>query len=577
MITENDFLFLDQNGFWDAINNKFFLELWAPINAWKEKWPNIQNPVLESLLYASSCYFLKNSTLSSRNPEFFKSFSTEDSLMLFQSREKIKHVGLRSLLLDALWQYRKLGKNNYSAAIEAFEGYKESIKEMEKEISTNDPTHDYEYERLLEHMCGLALSIDYPEGKKYIFEKGESLSSLPFSEENKHFIIIGFNLLLRIHLSNEKIKIIIQKILELVDNNVGEYLLKNEYYQIALSFAKQIKDNKLKLDIRTRIAENFLNEADQCTDGFQKAHAIQQAIEAYRKIPGSENKWKPLMHQFEEASANGLATFKFASFSVPLDPKGTIQQQAEQIKTKLANTSLDNKLLFLASQLSLPSEENIIESLPAPGLEEMITSQIYNSKGQVIRIFSGETNRERAAFYRVLDIYWTQLYLAILFPIFQSVQEEHYITPQDFIPYCRYNPFVPEGHEALYALGFSNWFSGKHVEAISILVPLLENSLRETISRLNPDIPVFKLRNGTCEDIIDMQGLLDACKKQNVHKDIIFNLEILLLEKSNNIRNNIAHGKYNYDDFQSIKVQILLWIIFWFVMYPWVLAKQANK
>lgn len=577
MITENDFLFLDQNGFWDAINNKFFLELWVPINAWKEKWPDIQNPVFEALLSAAHFHVRANKSLAHMNSGYFQMLSQENAFILFQNNERIKHIGLRSLLLDALWQYRKLGKDSYKANIKAFEGYKEAIKEMEKKIFSHNETHDYEYEMILEHMCLLALSIDYKEGKKYIIEKGEFLRSLPYSKENNPRIIIGLKLLLKNSLPQKQVLDIINMINELINNHIEDFLLKQKYYEIALSFAKQIREQTLMLNIKNRIAENFLQEAELCQNHLRKAHIIQQAIEAYRRIPGSEHIWKPLMNKFAEASATGLATFKFASFSVPLDPEGTLQKQAEQIKTKLANTLLDNKLLFLASQLSLPSEENIIKSLPTPGLEEMITSQIYNSKGQVIRIFSGETNRERAAFYRVLDIYWTQLYLAILFPTFQSVQEEHYITPQDFIPYCRYNPFVPEGHEALYALGFSNWFSGKHVEAISILVPLLENSLRETISRLNPDIPVFKLRNGTCEDIIDMQGLLDACKKQNVHKDIIFNLEILLLEKSNNIRNNIAHGKYNYDDFQSIKVQILLWIIFWFVMYPWVLAKQANK
>lgn len=577
MITENDFLFLDQNGFWDAINNKFFLELWAPINAWKEKWPDIQNPVFEALLSAAQYHVGANKSLGHINSGYFQMLSQENAVILFQNKERIKHIGLRSLLLDALWQYRKLGKDNYKANIKAFEGYKEAIKEMEKEIFSHNVTHDYEYEMILEHMCLLALRINYGEGKKYIVEKGEFLSSLAYSKENNPLIIIGLHLLLKNSLSEDKIRNIIQKILALVDDQINEFLLKRTYYDMALSFARQIRDKQLIVSIQTQIAANFNLEAEQCPDEFQKAQLFQQAIEAYRRIPGSERIWKPLMNKFAEASANGLATFKFASFSVPLDPKGTLQQQAEQIKTKLANTSLDNKLLFLASQLSLPSEENIIESLPTPGLEEIITSKIYNSKGQVVRIFSGETNRERAAFYRILDIYWAQLYLAILFPTFQSVQEEHYITSQDFIPYCRYNPFVPEGYETLYALGFSNWFSGKHIEAISILVPLLENSLRETISRLNPDIPVFKLRDGTCEDIIDMQGLLEACKKQNVRKYIIFNLEMLLLEKSNNIRNNIAHGKYNYDDFQSIKVQILLWIIFWFVMYPWVLAKQANQ
>lgn len=548
------------------------------MTTWKEQFPNEQNSVFEFLLRIVHCYFRSDQTLAFMTPEFFKNFPIIEAKTLFQHSDRIRHVGLRSLVLDALWQYRKLGKDNYNAATRAFNGYEGIIEALEKDFSEKKLTHHYEYERLLEHMCHLALSIAYHEGRKYLVEKGESLSSLPYSDGNNSRIIIGFNLLLENSLPKKQVLGIINTINELINNHIDDFLLKQKYYEIALSFAKQIKEQILILDIKTHIAENFVQEAEHCQDNLQKVHIIQQAIEAYRRVPGMEDKWKPLMHKLTEISVAGLATFPFVSISIPLDPNGQLWEYAEKLKKLLQNTSLEEKLLCLAMHLFLPSEDKIIKGLSTVEFEELVTSILPNSKGQTIRIFSGTTPRDRAAFYRELEAQWTRLYCAVLLPITTSIRNEHDITATDFLPYCQYNPFVPEGYELLFSSGFSNWFKGQQIEAASILSPLLENSLRDIISITNPDIPVFKLQSGTCENVTDMQGLIDICRTHNiVEEPVIFNLQMLLIEKSNNIRNNIAHGKYDFDSFQTIKVQILLWIIFWFVMHPYILKTKRNK
>ena len=575
MIKEIDFSFLDEHGFWEYISNIFFLKLQSPIAEWGKKFAKNKNIFFDFLSHTVYCYFNRDGTLAYFKPDFFQTFDIEDSKILFQNADRIKHIGLRSLVFDTLWQYRKLGKDSYIAAIKAIEGYKKAI-----EIPGNKEfVYSYDYGNILQHISNLSLSISYKKGIKYVIDKGEFFRSLPYSEKNSNLIILGLTLLLNHSLPNKQVKSIVNKVLNIADNQINVFLIKQRYYELALSFAQQIKDKTLTLDIKKSIAETYKHEAEKCSNEFQKAHLLQQAIEAYKRIPGSENIWKPLMHKFAESSANGIAKFNFATFAFPLDPNGQLKKYAEQIKTKLSNTSLEYKLLYFASQLSLlSSEEDIIKQLPSSDIEEMMTSAVYNSRGQLVRIFTGKSVRERASFYRAIDIHWTILYNSVILPLLSSVKKEHCITDLDLIHYCQYSPFVPEGYERLYATGFSNWFSGKNIEAISILIPLLENSLREIISRFNPDIPVFKFKDGgICEDIIDMKGLLDICREKHiVDEKIIFNLEILLIEKSNNIRNNIAHGKYDYEEFLDIKTQILMWIIFWFIMNPHLVAKKKS-
>jgi hypothetical protein len=67
---------------------------------------------------------------------------------------------------------------------------------------------------------------------------------------------------------------------------------------------------------------------------------------------------------------------------------------------------------------------------------------------------------------------------ALIEPARLHMLSEHHVRIEDFFPFIRGNPFIPEGHEYIVAQGLYSGFHGDFLTAVHLLVPQIEASMR---------------------------------------------------------------------------------------------------
>ena len=130
-------------------------------------------------------------------------------------------------------------------------------------------------------------------------------------------------------------------------------------------------------------------------------------------------------------------------------------------------------------------------------------------------------------------------------PIRALIQSETTIIADDFMVICNNSAFVPEGYEDIFALGFARFFHGDMISASSILMPMLENSLRHVLKTGGRD--TSKIESDMTQEDSALSRLLD---KEGEHleaifgKAIMFEIDFLFNSRYGpRIRHEQAHGK----------------------------------
>ncbi|MFK7870841.1 MAG: DUF4209 domain-containing protein [Roseobacter sp.] len=150
---------------------------------------------------------------------------------------------------------------------------------------------------------------------------------------------------------------------------------------------------------------------------------------------------------------------------------------------------------------------------------------------------------------------------------------EHHVASETILELLRDSPFIPAGHDYIFARGISHFLGCEDIEAVSLLVPQLENSLRHVLSLnghdtttadadgiqteaslsilLNPDRPWRTL----LEEIIPSRYIHEI--------DLLFSFP-----GGPSIRNQFAHGKVPASGFWDQDFVYAAWLIIHLAVLP---------
>jgi hypothetical protein len=106
---------------------------------------------------------------------------------------------------------------------------------------------------------------------------------------------------------------------------------------------------------------------------------------------------------------------------------------------------------------------------------------------RTVAVTSNENQAKQALWERVVEQVMMGYQLTVqaqIVPAINQLMFEHSPTLRDLQDLVINNPFVPPGHEKLFAQGFLSGLRWKFHEALSILVPQVENSLRYLLASL---------------------------------------------------------------------------------------------
>lgn len=287
---------------------------------------------------------------------------------------------------------------------------------------------------------------------------------------------------------------------------------------------------------------------------------FEAAIEEYRKL-GMRQLAKELYLELLEIQPKVQDEMK--EFSHPMDLSNPAKKLIEYLDTK----SSTQQIMVLARYGRIVSKAEFYEQgkkLSEQSLASMFSSVKINHKGRIIQRSEGVTPGELRT--------EAQHFEAACFPFTFHVKAQsalidigryhlyskNCISESDF-DFVLQSPLISDDRKAAFKKGFIAGFRGDWLTAMSILMPQLENGLRELCEQAG--IVMTNLKNEMVQTEQSMTDFLynnqEAIKF--LGEDLVFNLKALFADESGyNFRNIVAHGLVDDDDFES-EISIYAW------------------
>lgn len=341
-----------------------------------------------------------------------------------------------------------------------------------------------------------------------------------------------------------------------------------------LSINKATDKSELAL---VAIAETFIEEAElrEAEHSFIAAHfSWQEAINACKNRPSLRSKIPELQKRLSHAGEKSLQEMK--SFSQDIE----IREYVEKAKKSASGLSPDDAFFYLFcchppinyNEIRTSTEQQIRDN----PLQASVGTDILDSTGRKVGVRPPALTDDKEQYETALNGFIEQncnlhrdiTSHAFLIPTYNTVLEEHHFTGERIHQLVGDSEFIPEGRLNLFIKAIDFGFKREIDTALHILIPQVENSLRE-ILRQN-GIEPRNIDNNGVEDVWGLERILSTSTTQDIlGEDFVFELRSLLVERlGQNIRNLIAHGLVSSNHFDKTTFFYLWWFLVKLAVYP---------
>jgi hypothetical protein len=348
---------------------------------------------------------------------------------------------------------------------------------------------------------------------------------------------------------------------------LNNYNQAEVFWILAVQCARQSKNNNSANHAQAALAECYASNARSNKLAMLAASWMQKAVEAYKTVPESKKIREKLYAELLEFQKSSLSEMPHIEYSS--DRSKDISDIAAMVREMFEGKNTSEVIIGLAFIFSPPNysklKKDALKTVQNSPLSQIFGSSTHlDNEGKVIANSNetldsnGEVRMSEVYRYAALE---HQMYTKVyIFPVLETIHLEHYITEDNFLGIVINNPFVVSGQEPLYAKGLYAGFTGDFVIAMSILIPLLENSIRNALE--SAGVTVSSTNNGI-QEVMQLKALLDHAKTKEIFgDDVILDLQGLLLDRTyGNLRNKIMHGLTTVADFQQPIVVYLWWLV----------------
>jgi hypothetical protein len=166
---------------------------------------------------------------------------------------------------------------------------------------------------------------------------------------------------------------------------------------------------------------------------------------------------------------------------------------------------------------------------------------------------------------------------AFIEPARQQIVLEHDCQIRDLLPIVANNPFVPMGREFIFARGLHAGLTGDYLIAAHLLIPQIEHTIRALLSERG--VITSKIDQHGIQEERSLNELLYLPETREIlGDDLVFDLQGLLTERfGSNLRNRMAHGLMDHDQFFSSEVAYLWWLVLRFCCWPFLLQRGVTE
>ena len=350
-------------------------------------------------------------------------------------------------------------------------------------------------------------------------------------------------------------------------------------------------DSGAGMQTRLRMCEVYVEEAMEMAASnshfrySQAAHRIERALKGYQDIGGPASKKRrgelyKLLRECQQKGNEELSLFGSHDADPELDAIGDVvaQRHIELLKGKSLSEALSIlaslPLLADAAQLRAQNESHLRKS----PLTLVFPLAMHATDGRVSGRPPRNPSSEEEQMQAEIDAHTfknaTELRLwkthKILVPAIEAIKRGHHIRLGDVQQVVVDSPFVPVGREHIFALGLQATLRGDYFEAVHLLVPQIENSLRHVLDLWSVKTSGFNRQD--VQDYYDINVMLtdkDLVEKltSSLGANTVFELKGLLVHRFGaNLRNEIAHGTLGAAEFNSDFYRLQLVYLCWLTL-----------
>ncbi len=328
-----------------------------------------------------------------------------------------------------------------------------------------------------------------------------------------------------------------------------------------------------------RCADGFVDETllqrEQTPGAAAKAYWTRLAIGQLRAMRGSADRIAGLRAELRDLQDASLDEFTYSGMTVDLTEERT-------------------GTFDLFEGLSLPDAlwRMAIITRPIPG--ETLRTLALESKAQTFfgSMFGGnyadsegKTIAETAPAaakgdpdqtwidehsQRLLSAHRHRVVYGVFHPARQTILERFPLEERHFHAIVQLSPFVPAGHEHLFALGFARMWQGDFASAAYLLLPQLEGAVRQMLRNANAD--TSSIKSDLIQEDRSLSGIFDTAREA---VDRVFGaglsheIDLLFLQRPGPaLRHEIAHGKLPTGACYHHDVIYACWLIYAMTCLP---------
>jgi len=345
-------------------------------------------------------------------------------------------------------------------------------------------------------------------------------------------------------------------------SGAGEWDFAQEYWQTAVSWFRKLKSEAEVNRCALAAAECMVSKAEAVAQidhlGFSSAaHWAAVGLAALRQARAEPARIQAVHSRLLELQR--LARSELSPLEIDEDALPGFRDQEKQaqeaaaayvsgywIRDALGRFAMIRKptnAAELRQQVEKEAETHILAHLfGAVALDH--AGKVADTAAGLLS--AGPEDREEALratmVRRAMEIDWQIQAIWIIEPARRAMLSEHRVRILDLIFLVANNPFIPEGHEGIYARGIQAGFYGDWLTAMHLLIPQIEASLRHVL-QLSGVITSTLESDGTQKER-DLNALLWMPEmEQTFGVDITFDLRGILIERFGyNMRNEMAHG-----------------------------------
>ncbi len=353
----------------------------------------------------------------------------------------------------------------------------------------------------------------------------------------------------------------------------GIWQLATEYWEFVgywYSIIGNLNDEK---SAKIKAADCYISQKEEALTSSPPnfmiaAMHLQQAIQAYRRIGGLQEKVNSLQKEMIEVQSNIASQMK--EFSIPLD----VSEYAQKAQKAVSGKSFRESITYLALCINSP-QKNILKQQAEKNIKDfplmhLIRQTRVNDDGKVIGQRDGMNLDERENGREIIESeMYSQAHIqnevstaSVIRPMLDQINIDHpEIRESDFYFFTLDNPFIPIGRDVIFTKGLFAGYKGDYLIALSLLIPQLENSIRMILNLHG------ELTSGLDDSGLQMEfqlGKLLSLPKiiDILGEDLVFNLKGLLTETmESNYRNRFAHGLMDFEDFSSYSAIYIWWVV----------------